>query len=187
MRRRTVLQAGGAATTLWLAGCAGRSDDPGDGGETEPTNDTPESEAESASTTTETDRETTSQPVTTATEPTQTGQELIAGDRGCGTGGHSATVDFDRTAGTVVITGTIGAPDPCHRPNVERVAYDEATGALAVTITAVEDDAGGVCASCLADLEYELRVSFEGGLPERVTVDHGDRESQRVTETARHE
>jgi len=90
-------------------------------------------------------------------------------DSGCGSGGEAA-VAFDGDA--VRVTGTIQAPDPCHRAKLLSATYDPDADRLSVSVGVVERTDVAACAQCIAGIEYEARITFSNGLPAEVAVDH---------------
>jgi len=212
MQRRELLGTLASATALGLAGCtdsgAGDGDEETDGplgtgdentGSPPPTDSTDTATLAEDTTTIRTDEHTRSvspdaEGTESPSEPPmseETGTidgvdyslEITSSD--CGTGGYSAIVDFDSGAGKVTVTGTVDAPDPCHRATVTELDHDDSAGELAVTV-GVEPGDEGVCVDCIAEIDYEARFNFPEQLPDSVTVTHdGSSGRQEVTSTDR--
>lgn len=204
MKRRTLLRAA-AGGALGLAGCL--SD--GAGGEPVETDDP--TGATDTDTPTDTDR-----PADTVSEPGGDGSDTPSGtpsdtppgtatgtpddepsatpsgvadtglkvtDSGCGTQTDEASVAFDE--GTVTVTGTIWGSDACYTAVLSDVSLDG--GALTVVVAAERDaDEDTACADCIAEVDYQATVTFDGGLPAEVTVVHRHGgEDSKVTSTTR--
>lgn len=94
----------------------------------------------------------------------------------CGQGEDSADVSFHEEAGEVLVDGVISGSDTCKRGTLASVDYDESARELTVVVdtTEREDCEDGVGATCLVDIPYRATFGFEDGLPETVTVSHGD-------------
>jgi hypothetical protein len=84
--------------------------------------------------------------------------------------------------GAVRVTGRIPAPDPCYRAELES-GYDAGADELSVSVAVAED--GGMCQQCVATVEYEAVVRYEGAAPGSVAVAHAtDEGSTQVANTA---
>ncbi|WP_435180880.1 hypothetical protein [Halorussus sp. AFM4] len=159
MERRELLARFGAVLgALAVGGCLGDGNRPGGGGET-----TADETTHDGTTT----GETTSGGGTALTD---SGLEVT--DAGCETPSNDASIEFASDRGSVVVTGTVRAPDPCHIAELADASYDPETGTLDVTVAAVRADGTEACAECVAAVSYEATFAFAGGLPATVTVVH---------------
>jgi len=162
MRRRSLL----ATVALAFAGCI---DDPGGAGTTtaDPT-DTP------------TDTATPTAPPTTVVDPSLVESEFRAVDR-CPAPGEA---DVDVGTRTVTVRGCVVGADGCTVATLDAVLFDTTAQALtAVVTTADRSGDGESCTQALVERGYRVRATFEGGLPDAVTVVHEDVDGRRtVTE-----
>lgn len=116
----------------------------------------------------------------TPTTPTLTGQDFTRTGN-CDDPG-SATVSFPDD---VVVTGCISGPDGCAEAALDSVEYDTGDDVLRVAV-GIEDtrEPDEVCTQAIVYRSYELRATFEGGLPGTVVVVHdgveGEIEAARV-------
>jgi hypothetical protein len=157
MQRRDVLKRTAAlAAAGGLAGCTGGSGDgpdgnggDGGGGAEDPETDAPDPTA------------------TPTPEPQVASSEVLSSEGSCGEGNDASLTVED---GTVRVTGRIPAPDPCYRAELDRSAYDAGADELAVSMTVAQD--GGMCQQCVASVEYEAVVRYEGSAPGSVSVAH---------------
>jgi hypothetical protein len=154
MKRRDVLKRSAALATIGaVAGCTGGSGDEGDGG--------------SGGGSTDTD---TPEPTETATptpQPQVASSQVLSSDGSCGSGNDASVTVED---GVVEVDGKITAPNPCHRAELQESAYDAASDEMSVSVEVVED--GGMCTQCVATVEYEAEVRYEGSQPGTVSVAH---------------
>lgn len=161
MDRRTLLRRTALLGAIGLAGCTDGGSSPGGGGD-----DTP---ADGDDPTTE--------PPTT--EPPATGDvdgvdfQVVDVDN---TGEPGADVTFDADTNEVRITGTITGSDGCKTAALEAVEHD--SGADEVTLAVItkdRPDAGDACTQALVYIDYEVTVTFTGGLPSKASVTHDGR------------
>lgn len=103
-------------------------------------------------------------------EPTLEERSFRVIESGCGTQTNEATVEFQDTS--VVVSGTITGSDACQTAELAAVNFDADTGALTVTVATLDREEGGVCAQCLTEIDYRATITFSGGLPSVVTVNH---------------
>jgi len=171
MDRRRFLRGVAGTGALGLAGClaedsapgADRTDEPSDGTDTAPT-DTP--------------------PATTDTpeDPAVVDRSLTVHESDCGRQVDEAAVEF--ADGVVLVTGTTHGSQACYTAKLDGVAYDPDSEALTVTVASVRTAADdGVCADCIAEVEYSVRVAFEGGRPDSVRVVHVRGDGRRTVAT----
>ncbi|WP_255169125.1 hypothetical protein [Natrononativus amylolyticus] len=195
MNRRTLLERLAAITAVGaLAGCLDEGGDPGDGGDPEddgadddesdePGDDTDDEPGDDTGDEDDTDDETDDTGEDDADDDGSgeiSDQQITTTDADCtnGNGGDDATVSVE--AEVVEITGSLGAPDPCHEAAFGDVVLED--GELTVEITAEPGD--DACQQCLATLEYEATVEFDGDAPDHVAVRHDDDgETTTVAET----
>lgn len=175
MDRRELLTAVGAAIgTASLGGCLSEYRDvAGDVGETT---------EEGTDTTTEGNPGETTEPSET-TEPDDTtdssgGASSLADaslevvDSGCGQPTNEASVSFREADAEVGVTGTIAGSNACYIAELADASYDEASGALTLTVASTQEEGSEVCAECITEIDYEITAAFEGGLPATVEVVH---------------
>ncbi|WP_115862484.1 hypothetical protein [Halorussus litoreus] len=169
MDRRELLTAVGAAVgTASLGGCLSEYRDvAGDVGETtdEPTD-----------TTTEGDSGGTTEP--SETTDSSGGESSLADasleivDSDCGQPTNEASVSFREADAEVGVTGTIAGSNACYIAELAGASYDEASGALTLTVASTKEGGSEVCAECITEIDYEITAAFEGGLPATVEVVH---------------
>jgi hypothetical protein len=178
MKRRRFLTTIAAGTTVAAAGCVGGPSDDGSDENGGSGTDGDTGNGSDAGNGTDTGNETgngtdggTGTPGLTVANAEFT---VVASD--CGQGTDDSTISYG--ANGVTIEGVASAPNPCYTARLVDAAYDAEADALTVTVESYlpEGEQDTVCAECVADVEYTASVSFEGGLPGRVAVTHGDRE-----------
>jgi len=178
MDRRELLTAVGAAVgTASLGGCLSEYRDvAGDVGETteEPTDTT--TDADPDETTTGDDATETTDPSETTDSPggasSLADASLEVVDSGCGQPANEASVSFREADAEVEVTGTIAGSNACYIAELADASYDEASGALTLTVVSTEEEGSEVCAECITEIDYEITAAFEGGLPATVEVVH---------------
>lgn len=85
----------------------------------------------------------------------------------------TADISFDEGTNTVRVTGTIQGSDGCKTAALESIDYDRAADEVTVAVkTKDRPDAGDGCTTALVFIDYEVTVSFTGGLPRAATVSH---------------
>jgi len=105
-------------------------------------------------------------------EPTVSEREIRTNSAECASspsGGHS--ISINSRDGVVILAGVISAPNPCHRAELSGAEYDSETDSLTVTVEAVEEDVDS-CQECLGAIDYNADITFSGGMPGEVTVNH---------------
>ncbi|WP_277553720.1 hypothetical protein [Halobaculum limi] len=170
MDRRTFVVAAATAASTALAGCTGGSagGGGGDGDDEDGAEDTPTA--------------TTDAPAT----ETATGDPSISNRSFERTGdaseqAESASVAFGEDR--VTCTGVIRGKNGCMEASLESATYEAGTLRVRVTTT---KEGGDVCTQQLVYRGYEAVVDFDGGLPNRVVVEHASMgETRTVTETTR--
>ncbi|WP_433625461.1 hypothetical protein [Halomicrococcus sp. NG-SE-24] len=165
MRRREVLKRTGAAVSVGLlGGCLDRYRSAPAGSDPDGGTDTTDDPGTGEGTSGTTDGD--------APELTDRSLELV--DAGCGDPDGRASVRFRRSAGTVVVDGTISADDPCHVARIVGTELDPKTGEFTVRVeTEVRQTTGTTaCVQCVGAIEYRATFAFDGGLPESVSVVH---------------
>jgi hypothetical protein len=197
MKRRTVLGDLAGAAGLALGGCLGRNgdvpadaDDTPSGPPTESPTSVPETTSSSGdSTPTEsppaTDARTPTVTPTPATPDAVTGTALTVTENACGEKRDGARVEWDRSDSTVTVNGAIWGADGCYTATLADVAY--ADGVVTATVDTTERDDTGettACTQCIVEINYEVTITFDHGLPSEVVVvhRHGDRETTVTTE-----
>lgn len=163
MKRRTLLHAAASTGAVALAGCisdGGGPGAPGTDAETtdEPSDDTPDGTTD--------DGEPTGDGVSLA----ETEFEIL--DAGCGTERNVADVTTDEAGGVVTVDGTVTASSGCYTAKLAGATYGaEADSVLVDVVTERRSDVEA-CVQCLTEIDYRVRLSFDGGLPGRVAVTH---------------
>ncbi len=109
-----------------------------------------------------------------ASPPAITDTAFEIRDQGCGNGSQRATVQTDESESRVVVEGAATAPNACYTAELADATYDAEADALSVAVRTFEREDAEVCAQCLTTIEYTATVSFEGGLPGRVSVRHDE-------------
>jgi len=161
--RRSVLCS--LVPALGTAGCV--ASDASEGG-TE-TRTTPSSPAETAA-------PATGAPQTT-TGPGEVRTTIETTGSACGT---DASVSFSWSESSVLITGTLVASDPCHAVAVADAAVRD--GTLEVRLAPERSD-GGLCAQCIAGIDFALCATFPGQRPTEAVVVLDGHERERVSST----
>ncbi len=165
MKRRDVLKRAAALGAAGaLAGCISESDDGGDGGSNPNGGDGGSNQDDG-------DGSEPNGTTTTPVTPSVAGSEFLDSAAGCGEG-NDAEISFDEGALVVAISGTLTAPDPCHNPEFAEASYDVDADELSVGVRPVEDESVDMCTECVAKMEYDAEVRFEGALPGSVSVSH---------------
>lgn len=164
MRRRTLLQAAGAASAGLVAGCTAD----GSGSGSPDGTDGPSSS-----------------PTATSCEEGLADTSLAVRSVECGIGENRADASVDPVGPatpedgeaptyTVTVIGTIDASDPCHsaRLGAVRAGSTEDTLRLGVETYRPEENQGDACAECIADVGYEATAAFRCDYPGVVVVVH---------------
>lgn len=100
-----------------------------------------------------------------------TDTQLSVEDVSCGNQVDEVEVSREESASRLVLDGTISAPDPCHTAELGEVRYDADADEVRIAVATREEE-DGICAQCIAEIQYRSVVSFADGLPERVVVVH---------------
>jgi hypothetical protein len=88
---------------------------------------------------------------------------------GAGRPDHEATIAASGEA--VVVEGSIPGSNGCYR--AELAGADHEDGRLTVLVRSYEDaDDDTACTQSVVEIEYRAEVTFDGGLPDAVQVDH---------------
>lgn len=188
MKRRTILRRSSVLGATALAGCLseaapGQDDDPNeaDPGDADPEadaesqGDDPESDDEGAE---NDDRDDSDSDETDGDEPPElTDSAIDVTEVSPGQEIDEADIEFDSDANAVVVEGTIHGRDACRTAALGNVDYDAEDDELSVdVVTAAADDADDrMCAETIVEIDYAVRVQFEGGLPSSATVSHDGR------------
>jgi hypothetical protein len=95
-------------------------------------------------------------------------------DRGCGSQTHEATITFDESETAVDVSGTIWGNNGCYIATLQDATYDPEADTLTVEVKSKTEDSEETkaCTQCIAEVDYETTVSFEGTLPGTVVVSH---------------
>ncbi|WP_076427249.1 hypothetical protein [Haladaptatus litoreus] len=186
MQRRTILKQAGAAMTVGaLAGCLSDGGSPGGAPENTEDESTPTETSTEETTDETTTEETTSEETTAESNPSLQNRSVEIVNAGCADGKpEEASVEFNESESTVLVTGTIRTSDPCYVPKLGNVNYDRESGTLNVTIRAKKKEGEGVstCQQCLGAIEYESEFAFSSGVPSSVSVSHESQgETKEVT------
>lgn len=174
MDRRRLLRRLAGAGALGLAGCLAEDSAPGADETDEPSDHTGTGRTDTPPDETDTSPDETDIPddeTDTPDDPAVVDRSLTVHESGCGRQVDEATVEF--ADGAVVVMGTTHGSQACYTTKLDAVAYDadddEVTVAVASVRTAADDE---VCADCIAEIEYSVRVAFDGDLPESGRVVH---------------
>ncbi len=157
MHRRTLLRRTGAIGALALAGCTGQaSEDDGNGGDG--------GGSDGGSTPTATPNPVTMQDTTFE----------VTGRGGASDQQGSADVEFDTADDRLVVTGTIVGSDGCKTAALGDVKYDTEADELRVNVVTKDEEGSEdkMCTQALVDIDYELVVRFDGGIPKSASVSH---------------
>ncbi|QSG13747.1 hypothetical protein [Halapricum desulfuricans] len=123
-------------------------------------------------------------PTETDTESASVGSRSITTtEAGCGGPDETASVSFDTERTEIAVDGAIGAANPCQEATL--AAVDDATGTGTVTVTVGTKPTGDVCVQCLGRVEYTATIGFEGTLPDRIVVEHGEGDLETVADVHR--
>ncbi|MFC7097980.1 hypothetical protein [Halobaculum marinum] len=159
MDRRRVLAGAASVGTFALAGCTGAAGDGSDGDSEETTDDTETGGA--GSNTSEGGDGESDGPSITDTQFERLGDADESGGRG--------SIRFSDA--TVTCAGVIQGRNGCMEAALDAATYDASADELRVRVTTV-DEGGDACTQQIVDREYEATVTFEGGLPGRVVLEH---------------
>ncbi len=91
------------------------------------------------------------------------GTENASGDEG------GSDAEFNEDEGTILVTGTVIGSDGCATARLAEAAIED--GALSVDVETV-DTGGGMCTQALVAIEYETTVTFDGEIPNEISVSH---------------
>jgi len=183
MKRRTILRRSSVLGAAALAGCLseaapGGNDDPN---ESDPDDADPEAGAENDGTgnggaeseNDDAEHDDGSEPDGDET-PVLTDSAIEIAEISSGEEIDDADVEFDRDANAVVVDGTIHGRDACRTAALGSVDFDAAADELTVDVvtTAADDADVRMCTQAIVEIDYVVRVQFEGGLPGSATVSH---------------
>jgi len=215
MNRRRLLAGAGTLAGSLLAGCLGGEGPSGpetaEGTETETTTPTTTTTATTTATTTTTPstresttatRSPTGSPPSTTTSRTRTtgsttrsqtpssrnaivDRTIAIRDRTCGNPVDEGTVTFAERR--VVVAGTITGNDSCTTAVFDEATYDATDDRLRIVVaTERAREESTMCAQCLTEIDYEVRVEFAGRGPKAVVLVHrgASGDSQVTTATA---
>lgn len=96
-------------------------------------------------------------------EFTVEGTENASGDEG------GSDAEFNEDESSIVVTGTVIGSDGCATARLAEAAIED--GALNVDVETV-DASGGMCTQALQAIEYEATLTFDGEIPNEVSVSH---------------
>ncbi|PSQ16941.1 hypothetical protein BRD00_09160 [Halobacteriales archaeon QS_8_69_26] len=105
--------------------------------------------------------------------PSVSDRSIETTDAACGSGGD-ASVSYEDES--VLVRGSLSASDPCHHAELKSAEYDAGSDTLTVSVAAVENEDADMCSQCVAAVDYEARIEFDGGLPGSVVVEHDGQE-----------
>ncbi|GAA0210286.1 hypothetical protein [Halobaculum roseum] len=172
MDRRTVLTLVAGAGSTALAGCTGGG---GSGGGDEPTTEPSETPTKTPAGT--------GPPTDTGTGSPSVVDRSFARTGDASEPGESASVAFGGDA--VTVSGVISGKNGCMQASLKSVEYDADADELRVRVETVREG-GDVCTQQIVYREYEASVTFEGGLPTSVVVEHESMDEVRtVTDVTR--
>jgi len=180
MNRRTFVEAvAGTATLGVLAGCTGDGDGGSGGDASSPADETTTAPRETDTLSEPVDGGTTESPGSPPPAGEQSG--TISGvdyllqvtDVACGDSGNDADVAFDEDANEVVVTGTIPGRDLCRTAGVASVTNDASTDGSTVVVETRRRDDVDACGPCLAEIDYDVRLTYDDVPPEVEVVHDG--------------
>jgi len=87
----------------------------------------------------------------------------------------TADATFDEDENKVFVTGTIEGSDGCKTATLASADYDPSADSLTVDVETVDREDAGTCTQALVYIDYEVTVTFEGGVPKSITVQHDGR------------
>lgn len=174
MKRRPFLAIG--FTTL-VAGCIADGEPPAaDDGK----NETDPSEDDDAADESETDE---SDPEESSSATAIADTEFLAFGDCLGERTDEAAVQHDADELEIEIAGCVTGRNGCMIAALGDVSLSE-DGTLSVLVETFDDsEPGELCTEALEDRGYRLTVTFEGGLPESIEVDHDDVDGRRTVTT----
>lgn len=88
----------------------------------------------------------------------------------CGDGEAEYSVKRLKDKEELRITGVIGGSDTCATAELTDYSYDAEAAEFEAIITSKTRDGEMACLDCIVDIDYVLSVSFNGPLPETVTI-----------------
>ena len=88
--------------------------------------------------------------------------------------GDDDRVDVESDGDTIVVTGSLSAPNPCHEAVLDDVAIEDETGRLSLVVDVRSTlDEGEVCMECVGRVDYEATIELTRADELRnVHVDH---------------
>ncbi|UIP00707.1 hypothetical protein Hbl1158_04945 [Halobaculum sp. CBA1158] len=170
MDRRTALSLIASVGATALAGCTGSGADDGtDGDETDGSTGDDGTDGSTGDDGTDgPDDSTTEPPADDGSSPSITDRSFSRlGD--AAEPGESASVAFD--GDRVRCAGVIQGRNGCMEAELDSATYDADGDELRVRVTTVREG-GDYCTQQIVDREYEAVVTFAGGLPGAVVVEH---------------
>lgn len=88
----------------------------------------------------------------------------------------------------VVVAGTITGSDGCTTATLDEATYDATDDRLRIVVATerAREESSTMCAQCLTEIDYEVRVEFAGRGPKAVVLVHrgASGNSQVTTATA---
>lgn len=184
MNRRTFVEAvAGTATLGVLAGCTGDGNGGTDGNGSSPGDETTTAPRETDTLSEPVDGGTTESPGSPPPAGEQSGRMngvdylFQVTDVSCGDAGNDADVAFDEEASEVVVTGNIDASDLCRTAGLASVTDGE-DGRSSVVVETRRRENVDACGQCIAEIEYDLRLTYDA-VQSEISVTH-DGHSGRV-------
>ena len=94
-------------------------------------------------------------------------------DTDCGSA-EDERIDVEPDGDTIVVTGSLPAPNPCHEAVLDDVGIEDGTDRLAVVVDVQSTlDEGEVCIECVGRVDYEATIELMHGDELRsIHVDH---------------
>jgi hypothetical protein len=192
MNRRTFVEAvAGTATIGVSAGCTGDGDGGSDGDASSPGDGTTTAPQETDTLSEPVDGGTTESPGSPPPAGEQSGRMngvdylFQVTDVSCGDSGNDADVAFDEDANEVVVTGTIAGSDLCRTAGLASVTYDEGEDRSAVVVETRRRAGADACGQCIAEIEYDLRLTYDA-VPSEISVTHDGHSGRVGVTTAAH-
>ncbi|MFB6283839.1 MAG: hypothetical protein ABEK59_07900 [Halobacteria archaeon] len=101
-------------------------------------------------------------------------------DTACGGYTNTAEVKRDGAGSKLTVNGTVSAEDGTKTAKLKHANYNPSTDTVLVAVDTEDKSGGGMGVQCLTDIDYQLHLQMEGGLPENVRVYNKGVESDAV-------
>jgi hypothetical protein len=185
MERRTVLRGIAGTASLTIAGCVTENEDSIDEPATASPSDSQPPQTDVTDTHPPTDAITPTQTLTPVTPNRITERSFSSGNSRCDSRQEGASVTWDRADSKVIIDGIIWGNNTCYTCELTKTPFDG--DRLTIAVRAIERDEisdNSTCGECIVQIDYEVTVAFDRGLPSVVRVVHQRGEESRVVTAA---